>query len=91
MIDDAAQGITDVVRGEDLFQATSLHRLLQELLDLPAPAYHHHHLLRDAAGQKLAKSLRAKSLRTFRQEGRTRDDVLARIGLPTRAMGRLRV
>ena len=65
VIDDAAQGITDVVRGEDLFQATSLHRLLQDLLDLPAPAYHHHRLLRDAAGQKLAKSLRAKSLRTF--------------------------
>ncbi len=91
VIDDAAQGVTDVVRGEDLFQATSLHRLLQELLDLPAPAYHHHRLLRDAAGQKLAKSLRAKSLRTFRQEGRSREDVLARIGLPTQVMGRIPV
>lgn len=82
IVDDAAQGITDVVRGEDLFMATHLHRLLQALLDLPAPSYHHHALLRDSAGQKLAKSLRAKPLRTFRQEGHTLDGVLARIGLP---------
>jgi len=58
-----------VVRGEDLFMATHLHRLLQALLDLPAPSYHHHGLLRDASGQKLSKSLRAKSLRALRQEG----------------------
>ena len=89
VVDDAAQGITDVVRGEDLFQATSLHRMLQDLLDLPAPAYHHHHLLRDGAGQKLAKSMRAKSLRSFRQEGRTREEVLARICPPERAMARV--
>ncbi len=69
VIDDALQGVTDVVRGEDLFMATSLHRLLQALLDLPAPTYHHHALLRDASGQKLSKSLRAKSLRALRQEG----------------------
>jgi glutamyl-Q tRNA(Asp) synthetase len=69
VIDDALQGVTDVVRGEDLFMATSLHRLLQALLDLPAPSYHHHPLLRDASGQKLSKSLRAKSLRALRQEG----------------------
>ncbi len=87
VIDDAAQGVTDVVRGEDLFMATSLHRMLQDLLDLPAPNYHHHMLLRDGAGQKLSKSLRAKSLRSFRQEGRTAADVRARIGLPDRAMG----
>jgi glutamyl-Q tRNA(Asp) synthetase len=71
VVDDALQGVTDVVRGEDLFMATSLHRLLQVLLDLPAPSYHHHILLRDAAGQKLSKSLRAKSLRALREEGMT--------------------
>lgn len=69
--DDALQGVTDIVRGEDLFMATSLHRLLQTLLDLPAPSYHHHALLRDASGQKLSKSLRAKPLRALRQEGLT--------------------
>ncbi|WP_395697841.1 tRNA glutamyl-Q(34) synthetase GluQRS [Methylocella sp.] len=67
--DDALQGVTDVVRGEDLFMATHLHRLLQALLDLPTPAWRHHRLLRDASGQKLSKSLRAKSLRAWRQEG----------------------
>jgi glutamyl-Q tRNA(Asp) synthetase len=67
--DDALQGVTDVVRGEDLFMATSLHRLLQALLDLPAPSYHHHALLRDAAGQKLSKSARAQPLRALRQIG----------------------
>ncbi len=82
VVDDALQGVTDVIRGEDLYMATNLHRLLQALLDLPAPHYHHHALLRDSAGQKLAKSLRAKPLRSFRQEGHTLDDVLARIGLP---------
>ncbi len=87
VIDDAAQGITDIVRGEDLFMATNLHRILQALLDLPTPNYHHHALVRDSAGQKLAKSLRAKPLRSYRQEGFSRDDVLARLGLPARALG----
>ena len=87
VVDDAAQGVTDVVRGEDLFMATSLHRILQVLLDLQAPNYHHHALLRDSAGQKLAKSLRAKALRTFRQDGYTRESVLARIGLPNGVLG----
>ena len=86
VVDDAAQGVTDVVRGEDLFAATSLHRMLQDLLDLPAPSYHHHTLLRDGAGQKLSKSLRAKSLRAYRQEGVSADEVRAKIGLPERAM-----
>jgi glutamyl-Q tRNA(Asp) synthetase len=71
VVDDALQDITDVVRGEDLFAATSLHRLLQALLDLPAPSYHHHALLRDAAGHKLSKSLRATPLRALRQDGMT--------------------
>lgn len=87
VVDDALQGVTDVVRGEDLFMATSLHRLLQELLDLPAPCYHHHALVRDASGQKLSKSLRAKPLRTFRQDGVSVKTVLAKIALPNAAMG----
>ncbi len=86
VVDDALQGVTDVVRGEDLFLATSLHRTLQALLDLPAPCYHHHPLVRDGSGQKLSKSLRAKPLRTFRQDGVSVRAVLARIGLPTEAM-----
>lgn len=87
VVDDALQGVTDVVRGEDLFMATSLHRMLQALLDLPAPCYHHHALVRDTSGQKLSKSLRAKPLRTFRQDGMSVRAVLAKIGLPASAMG----
>lgn len=75
VVDDALQGVTDVVRGADLLQATSLHRLLQALLDLPEPRYRHHALLRDAAGHKLSKSLRAKSLRSMRAEGASPADV----------------
>jgi glutamyl-Q tRNA(Asp) synthetase len=80
VVDDARQGVTDIVRGKDLFDATSLHRLLQELFDLPAPRYHHHDLLRDPAGQKLSKSTRAKSLRALREEGVTAQDVRKRLG-----------
>lgn len=82
VIDDARQGVTDVVRGKDLFNATSLHRLLQALLDLPAPRYRHHELLRDASGQKLSKSTRAKSIRALRAEGVTAADVRKRLGFP---------
>lgn len=82
VIDDARQGITDVVRGKDLFDATSLHRLLQALLHLPAPRYRHHDLLRDVAGQKLSKSTRAKSLRALRAEGVTPADIRRRLGFP---------
>ena len=56
VLDDALQGVTEVVRGQDLFHATSVHALLQHLLDLPAPSYRHHRLIRDAAGHKLSKS-----------------------------------
>ena len=80
VVDDARQGVTDIVRGRDLFEATSLHRLLQQLLDLPAPRYHHHDLLRDPDGQKLSKSTRAKSLRALREEGITAQDVRKRLG-----------
>jgi glutamyl-Q tRNA(Asp) synthetase len=71
VIDDALQGITDVVRGEDMFWSTGVHRLLQALLDLPAPTYHHHRLIRDADGRKLAKSTRATGLRELRAHGLT--------------------
>lgn len=81
VVDDALQGVTDVVRGQDLFWATSVHRLLQRLLDLPAPRYRHHVLLRDAAGAKLSKSTRATGLRELRAEGVTSAEVRRRIGL----------
>jgi glutamyl-Q tRNA(Asp) synthetase len=74
-VDDALQGITDVVRGEDLFWATGLHRLLQLLLDLPQPVYHHHRLIRDVHGGKLSKSTGATGLRELRAAGATPADV----------------
>jgi glutamyl-Q tRNA(Asp) synthetase len=68
-VDDAAQGVTDVVRGRDLYSATDVHRLLQELLGLPVPDYHHHALLADAEGRRLAKSRGAPSLADLRALG----------------------
>jgi glutamyl-Q tRNA(Asp) synthetase len=68
-VDDAAQGVTDVVRGEDLFAATHVHRLLQALLGLPTPVYHHHPLLTDAAGGRLAKRHGAPTLEALRLRG----------------------
>ena len=71
VVDDAAQGVTDVVRGQDLFAATAVHRVLQELLGLPAPHYRHHRLILDAEGKKLSKSTRATGLRELRAQGKT--------------------
>jgi glutamyl-Q tRNA(Asp) synthetase len=68
-VDDAAQGVTDVVRGCDLFPATHVHRLLQALLDLPTPEYHHHPLLLDADGRRLAKRHGAPTLQSLRKAG----------------------
>jgi glutamyl-Q tRNA(Asp) synthetase len=68
-LDDAAQGVTDVVRGTDLFAATHIHRLLQALLGLPTPRYHHHPLLTDATGKRLAKRDGAPSLAELRLLG----------------------
>jgi glutamyl-Q tRNA(Asp) synthetase len=68
-LDDAAQGVTDVVRGRDLFAATHVHRLLQALLVLPTPAYHHHPLLLDAEGRRLAKRHGAPTLQSLREAG----------------------
>lgn len=80
VVDDAIQGITDIVRGQDLFHATSVHRLLQHLLGLPTPRYHHHPLILDADGRKLSKSTQATALRTLRAEGLTPSDIRRRLG-----------
>ena len=68
-LDDAAQGVSDVVRGRDLYAATHVHRLLQALLDLPTPTYHHHALLTDAQGNRLAKRHGAPTLAGLREAG----------------------
>jgi glutamyl-Q tRNA(Asp) synthetase len=81
VVDDAAQGVTDVVRGQDLFEATSVHRLLQTLLGLPEPRYHHHRLLLDADGRKLSKSTRSTGLRELRAQGSTPADIRRLAGL----------
>ena len=81
VIDDALQGVTDVVRGQDLFWSTSVHRLLQTLLVLPQPVYRHHRLIRDAAGQKLSKSTDATGLRELRGAGVTPAEIRRRTGL----------
>jgi glutamyl-Q tRNA(Asp) synthetase len=83
-IDDALQGVTDIVRGQDLFWSTGIHRLLQALLGLPEPAYHHHQLILDAGGRKLSKSTLATSLRDLRATGATPADVRRMVGLVDR-------
>ncbi|WP_127521062.1 tRNA glutamyl-Q(34) synthetase GluQRS [Mesorhizobium sp. Z1-4] len=81
VIDDALQGITHVVRGRDLFHATSVHRLLQELLGFAPPAYHHHRLLLDETGRKLSKSKGDGGLSALRLAGATPADVRRMVGL----------
>jgi len=81
VVDDALQGVTDIVRGLDLFHATSVHRLLQTLLGLPAPCYRHHRLILDADGRKLSKSTAATALRELRAQGLTPSDIRRRVGL----------
>lgn len=80
-VDDAYQDITHVIRGLDLFHATSVHRLLQALLGLPAPIYHHHRLLTGKNGQKLAKSCQDIGLATLRSEGWSPASILKAIKL----------
>ncbi|MBX9821543.1 tRNA glutamyl-Q(34) synthetase GluQRS [Afipia birgiae] len=80
-IDDALQGVTHVVRGQDLFWATGVHRLLQELLGLPQPVYRHHALVLDDAGQKLSKSTRSTALRDLRASGATPAEVRRLVGI----------
>jgi glutamyl-Q tRNA(Asp) synthetase len=81
VIDDALQGVTHVVRGLDLFWSTSVHRLLQALLGLSAPIYHHHSLILDTDGKKLSKSTRATGLRELRAQGMTARDIRRMVGL----------
>ena len=81
VVDDAAQGITEVTRGEDLTVATPIHVLLQHLLNLPTPAYHHHHLIRDDQGKRLAKRDDARALAKYRAEGATPGDIRRMVGL----------
>ena len=80
VVDDALQDITEVVRGQDLFHATGVHRLLQHLLGLPEPAYLHHRLIRDEAGAKLAKSTASTGLRELRAAGMTPAEVRGAVG-----------
>ena len=81
VIDDALQGVTEVVRGQDLFWATAIHRLLQALLGLPEPVYHHHRLILDAEGRKLSKSTQAQSVRDLRAAGAMAVDIRRMVGL----------
>ncbi|MFA8384311.1 MAG: tRNA glutamyl-Q(34) synthetase GluQRS [Pelagibaca sp.] len=81
VVDDAAQGITHVIRGEDLATATPIHVLLQALLDLPIPTYHHHRLIRDEDGKRLAKRDDARAIALYRDEGATAQDIRTMVGL----------
>ncbi|MEO0944442.1 MAG: tRNA glutamyl-Q(34) synthetase GluQRS [Pseudomonadota bacterium] len=81
VVDDAEQGITHVVRGEDLFDATQIHVVLQRLLNLPTPAYYHHRLIRDDVGKRLAKRDDARAISKYRADGASPADVRQMIGL----------
>lgn len=80
VVDDAFQGVTDIVRGEDLREQTSIHRLLQVLLGLPEPRYHHHDLIRHDSGRKLAKSRGDESLADLRAAGVSADQIRMLLG-----------
>ncbi|MGC1446657.1 MAG: tRNA glutamyl-Q(34) synthetase GluQRS [Xanthobacteraceae bacterium] len=81
VLDDALQGVTDIVRGLDLFWSTSIHRLLQTLLGLPEPTYHHHKLILDEEGSKLSKSTQSTGVRELRAGGAVPRDVRRMVGL----------
>ena len=81
VLDDADQGITHVVRGADLFEATKIHVVLQDVLNLPTPTYHHHRLIRDDTGKRLAKRDDARAISKFRQEGASPEDIRRMVGL----------
>jgi glutamyl-Q tRNA(Asp) synthetase len=81
VVDDAVQGVTDIVRGQDLFHATGVHRVLQALLGLPAPRYRHHDLIADDRGRKLSKSTQATGLRELRAQGKSPVDIRRLVGL----------
>lgn len=79
-VDDALQGVTHIVRGMDLFHSTSIHRLLQSLLGMPEPVYHHHRLIDSDKGSKLSKSMGSQSLRDLRAQGTTANDIRKLLG-----------
>lgn len=81
VMDDAAQGVTQVIRGKDLFEATQIHVALQTLLGLNHPQYYHHRLIRDAAGKRLAKRDDARAISLYRAQGATPQDIRERVGL----------
>jgi glutamyl-Q tRNA(Asp) synthetase len=80
--DDALQGVTDVIRGQDLLSATPIHQTLQRLLGLPMPSYHHHRLLTDADGRRYAKRDKSLTLASLRADGVTPAQIRARVGVP---------
>ncbi len=82
VLDDAAQGITHVIRGQDLFEATKIHVILHRLLGLPTPLYHHHTLIRDDQGKRLAKRDDARAISKYREDGYTPEDIRKMVGLP---------
>ena len=75
------QNITNVTRGQDMQNATQIHRLLQSLLGLPTPVYRHHRLIRDEHGKRLAKRDDARAIRQFRINGATPSDIRHMVGL----------
>lgn len=81
VLDDAATEVTDVIRGADLFEATAIHVVLQKLLGLPTPRYHHHKLIRDENGKRLAKRDDARAIAKYRAEGTSPADIRAMVGL----------
>lgn len=81
VLDDAAQNITDVVRGHDLFEATKIHVILQTLMGLPTPTYHHHALIRDDNGKRLAKRDDARAIAKYRADGLSPSDIRSLVGL----------
>jgi len=81
VLDDAAQGVTHITRGQDLFEATAIHIVLQRLLGLQTPGYHHHRLIRDETGKRLAKRDDARAIARYRADGLSRADVLTLAGL----------
>ncbi|SPJ22285.1 tRNA glutamyl-Q(34) synthetase GluQRS [Palleronia abyssalis] len=83
VLDDSAQSISHVVRGLDLFDATPIHVLLQSLLGLRSPIYHHHRLIRDDTGKRLAKRDDARSIAAYRDTGATPADIRRLVGLPS--------
>ncbi len=82
VVDDHAQGITHIIRGEDLFEATRIHVLLAHLLGHPIPVYHHHRLIRDDTGKRLAKRDDARAIAKYRADGATPNDIRRMVGLP---------